>query len=182
MHERAGEVGAGVGTLNCKISTWTWACKWWQRDQGWDENEGPGGLGQRQYYRSKIVIDSSSLKKESFPTDRMVCICASIYVCVYINVCTYVSVNGMYVCVCTCGYTCLHVCVYVCIWAWVQCEYIYIAWCECVCLCVCRCVHMGTHSIVYMCMHILCVFICGASWNEKNCLKKRWNIILIEHI
>ena len=57
-----------------------------------------------------------------------------------------------------------------------QCEYIYIAWCECVCLCVCRCVHMGTHSIVYMCMHI-CVFLSVEHPGMKKTVSKKDEIL-----
>lgn len=150
MHERVGEVGAGVGTLNCRVSTSTWACKWWQRDRGWDEKEASGGLGQQQYYRSEIVTNFSSLKKRILPNGwngvyEYICIY------VYINVCIYVSVNGMYVCVCTWGYICLHVCVCVCRWAWVQCEYIYIACC--VYAGVCMWVH------IWLCTYV-CIFVC----------------------
>ena len=54
---------------------------------GMGREGGFGGLGQLQRYQSEIVTDSSSLKKKSFPTNRMVCVnirvsmYASVFVC-----------------------------------------------------------------------------------------------------
>lgn len=75
----------------------------------------------------------------------MVCMCVCVYLRVYLSACVCVFVGEHECSVST--YT-LHA----------------------VCMQVCACGY--TFDCVHMCAY-LCIFICAASWNENNCLKKR---------